>query len=437
MDYRDWDRLVAVLALMVPAVGCAEGSIDEAQFTEDLCDGSGLHALMAVEPDEPVDASALRNAEELFGGEGEELNTSILDADGTLCSGASDRPACEQGVADLTFLSEFSSAGQESTTYQSLVFTRGDEIGGAWDLPQLRAFLGEIDSPGDALLLAKLSGHSPVCDAGDDVGERDGGYVVYTTSGSGCGEGDDIEHHVVMVEPDGTMSVIETELIERGDPNCSAGRFPAGLCARAPRRRSASAVGEYLADMARLEAASIVAFEQLALELALHRAPVGLVRAALEARADEVRHARTTARLARRHGAVASRPVVVRQPPRSLLALAVDNAEEGCVRETYGAACAAYGARSAGDSVIRRALRTIARDETRHAALSWSIARWVDTRLGARDRQHVARRGAEALEVLDVELGQGFAPEVHAVCGLPMPGQARALLRGVHRAMLG
>ena len=82
MDCRDWDRLVAVLALMVPAVGCAEGSIDEAQFTEDLCDSKGLHALMAVEPDEAVDASALRSAEELFGGEGEELNTSILDADG-------------------------------------------------------------------------------------------------------------------------------------------------------------------------------------------------------------------------------------------------------------------------------------------------------------------------------------------------------------------
>ena len=57
MDCRDWDRLVAVLALMVPAVGCAEGSIDEAQFTEDLCDSKGLHALMAVEPDEPVDAN--------------------------------------------------------------------------------------------------------------------------------------------------------------------------------------------------------------------------------------------------------------------------------------------------------------------------------------------------------------------------------------------
>lgn len=433
MDCRDWDRLVAVLALLVPAVGCAEGSIDEAQFSEDLCDAKGLHALMAVEPEEPVDASALRSAEEL---DGEGLNTSIVDADGTLCSGASDRPACEQGVADLTFLSEFATAGQESTTYQSLVFTRGDEIGGAWDLSQLRAFLGEIDSPGDALLLAKLSGHRPICDAGDDVGERDGGYVVYTISGGGCGEGDDIEHHAVMVEADGTLEVIETEIIESGDL-CSAGRLPPGLCARPSRRRAASAVGEYLADMARLEAASIVAFEQLALELALHRAPVGLVRAALRARADEVRHARTTARLARRHGAVASRPVVVRQAPRSLLALAVDNAEEGCVRETYGAASAAYGAMSASDPVIRRALRTIARDETRHAALSWSIARWVDTRLGARARQHVARRGAEALEVLDVELGQARAPEVHAVCGLPMPGQARALLRGVHRAMLG
>lgn len=315
------------------------------------------------------------------------------------------------------------------------MFTRGDEVGGAWDLEQLRVYLGEIDSPGDALLLAVLSGHQPICDDGDEVGQRGDSWNVFTQSGGGCGEGDDIYHHVVRVGPGGSVEVVETEHIEDPDADCAAGRVPAGLCVRRGARRSGSAVGRYLADMARLEAASIVAFEQLAVELVLHRAPRSLVRGALSARADEVRHARITARLARRHGAIAVRPVVEPQASRSLLAFAVDNAQEGCVRETYGAATAAHAALASTDPVIRRAMVGIARDETRHAALSWSIAAWLDTRLDARARNHVARRRADAVDRLDAELAADLAPSVHAVAGLPQSRHARALLHRVHRSM--
>jgi hypothetical protein len=65
-------------------------------------------------------------------------------------------------------------------------------------------------------------------------------------------------------------------------------------------------------------------------------------------------------------------------PARSLEELAVENAVEGCVRETYGALTAIWQARTAKDPSVAAAVRRIARDETRHAALSWANQRSLE-----------------------------------------------------------
>lgn len=209
--------------------GCdTAGPIDGSQFTENLCDYDGFHALMAIEPDEPVDASVVRTATQL---DLEAPDSGVLDEFGTLCSGASDRDQCKRNIYDQTFESDFVLGGSGSPTYLSLVFTRGDEVGGAWHMPQLLDFLGEIDSPGDALLLAKLAGHKPLCSDENEVGERDGGYVVFTWSGDPCGSpslfdfGDDgrLRHNVVKVEPDGDLEVIERSVVDVGDVACASG----------------------------------------------------------------------------------------------------------------------------------------------------------------------------------------------------------------------
>ncbi|HWB77251.1 MAG TPA: ferritin-like domain-containing protein, partial [Nannocystaceae bacterium] len=256
----------------------------------------------------------------------------------------------------------------------------------------------------------------------------------FTTTGGGCGPSDDIEHHVVLVRADGTMKVIQTELIEKGDPGCTAGRIPAGL--RGVRVRCGSPVGDYLAEIAQLEAASITAFEQLARELRVHGAPQRLIDAAIVARADEVRHARVTATLARRWGGRPQRPIVVAQAPRALIDVAIDNAIEGCIRETFGAASAELGARQAGDRTLRRALATIAVDETRHAELSWQLAAWLDAKLGRTQRRTLARARHDAYERMEQELTAARDPAVHRVCGLPEPAQARALYRRIGAALL-
>ena len=63
--------------------------------------------------------------------------------------------------------------------------------------------------------------------------------------------------------------------------------------------------------------------------------------------------------------------------PSSLLDMAVQNACEGCVRETYGAALAMWQSQHSSEPDLAMALEEIAHDEIRHAQLSADIDRWL------------------------------------------------------------
>jgi hypothetical protein len=207
------------------------------------------------------------------------------------------------------------------------------------------------------------------------------------------------------------------------------GRRPRGLAVSAP-ARAVDAVGATLAEMAHLEAASVHAFRRLASELAALRAPRALVRQAERAARDEVRHARTTAGLARKRGAKPA-PVVIERGAKkpSLLDFAIENGVEGCVRESFGALVATRQASRARDPEIAQAMKTIAKDETRHAALSWAIARWVAPRLRAEERARVDAAMERAIASLRVEAA-ATPEDVARELGLPTRGEAEALVDG-------
>ncbi|HEY2366099.1 MAG TPA: ferritin-like domain-containing protein, partial [Polyangiaceae bacterium] len=143
----------------------------------------------------------------------------------------------------------------------------------------------------------------------------------------------------------------------------SGGRRPEGLVPRDA--RSASSVGAFFAHAAHLEAASVYAFARMRGELRTLRAPSRLVSRATRAIADERRHARVVSALARRYGGTPSRPRVKRTRRRSVEAIAIENATEGCVRETFAALVAHWQALHARDPIVRAAYARIARDETR------------------------------------------------------------------------
>ncbi|HTQ41951.1 MAG TPA: ferritin-like domain-containing protein [Polyangiaceae bacterium] len=209
---------------------------------------------------------------------------------------------------------------------------------------------------------------------------------------------------------------------------CSGvGRRPAGL-ARPRGRRARSALGAYFASAAHLEAASVHAFERLAEELEAHGMESELVRAARRSARDEVRHTRATSRLARRFGGEPPAVRVAKKRTRSLAAVALENAVEGCVRETFGALVATCQARSAGDAEIRRVMARIAVEETRHAALAWEIARALEPRLDDRTRRRIATARTHAIEKLRRDMTTGVSREVAHGAGLPDPERASRML---------
>ncbi|APR80959.1 putative lipoprotein [Minicystis rosea] len=214
------------------------------------------------------------------------------------------------------------------------------------------------------------------------------------------------------------------------------GRIPAGL-APARMKRAPSALGTYFASASHLEAASVHAFVRLGRELSASEAPPSLLRAARRAARDEVRHARATARLARRFGGEPVRPRVASLPLRALDAVAIENAVEGCVRETFGALVAEFQAANARDPEIAREMEIIARDETRHAALSWAVARWAHDKLAIEAREAMAAHCREAMAALRAETQACMPEELRTQAGLPNEAEQRALLDVLEEQLWG
>ena len=218
-----------------------------------------------------------------------------------------------------------------------------------------------------------------------------------------------------------------------GEPVC-AGRRPAGLVSLGV-DRAASKLGEYLARTAHLEAASVIAFERLAEELSLHQAPAELVERALLAREDEQRHAAVMLELALSRG---GQPEAVRTHqfrPRGVLELALENAVEGCIRETYGALVGAHQATRAKDLELRMAFRCIAPDEARHAALAHAVHGWACERLDPGARERLRKAQLTAVFELARECSLTPDPELIEAAGLPDAGMACALLGELTREL--
>ena len=205
------------------------------------------------------------------------------------------------------------------------------------------------------------------------------------------------------------------------------GRRPDGLV-ETTEFEGPDAIARALAEMAYLEAASIIAFVTLAADLESLGAPASLVTAARRSAADEVRHARSVGALAVRAGGRIPTPVTAPPARRSLEQIALENAVEGCVRETFGAAIAAVHAANSADLGIGRLLARIARDEPRHALLAWRVAEWLEPQLDSGARRRV--RDARAAAVAELRASAAIEPDrrLREALGLPTARQATAVV---------
>lgn len=196
--------------------------------------------------------------------------------------------------------------------------------------------------------------------------QRDQGWVA--SSPAACtfsitpNPGEDADAQIGSVQCEGT-----------GYEYFCEGRRPLGHVAAESDGRS---LGAYLGRCAHLEAASVAAFEELAAALEAAGAPLCLVSRCRSAAADERRHAALVGALARDRGVEV--PTAERRPTTPTLAeIAIDNAREGCVLETWAALRAAWIAEHGEDPELRRVYAELAADEAEHAQLSWDLHQWL------------------------------------------------------------
>jgi hypothetical protein len=415
-------RAIATAVAAGPALGgCGSepGIEGDADFVPVPCEGDQPQWLGDLQPEPAVDFL--------------ELVGDVRQQEGEACQGASDMAACRAVLAALP-----AAIGQQSFRLFTgvdhfktgrLHATRGDAVIDIASGAALTSFLGSTNTPLEAMLLTQAAGYNVLCDNGG-ARPSDAGFEVQAFLGVGCGGRD---RYLLAVTRDGSVTVLDRTRIKDPIKNCEVGRRPAGL--HEPARRPCRSPGEYLARAASLEAASVAAFRHLARELKAHGAAAHLVAAARAAARDQVRHARSTARLATRLGATPERPQITATPVRDLESIALENAREGCVRETFGALEGQWQSLHAADLELRRAYRRIAEDELRHAALAWSVARWIEPRLSRAGQERVRAARADSLRALRCEQSVESSAEIRRVCGVPSRVQALALLDSVAPAL--
>lgn len=220
-----------------------------------------------------------------------------------------------------------------------------------------------------------------------------------------------------------------------GCPVPVAGRRTAGFVA-ASRESHGPTMGYYFARCAELEALSVYAFERLARELRAVGAPTSFSERAEQAAMEEVRHASTMANLAARFGTTPPALQMGALPLRSLFEIALENAVEGVVRETYGAAIALHQSGHAEDPDIRAAHVAIAEEERTHAELAIELDVWFASRLDEAQRARIEVAKTETIEALRVELDEAPpSSALRAGAGLPPATRALAILDGLFRAL--
>ena len=288
------------------------------------------------------------------------------------------------------------------------------------------SLLGGVDHHQDAAFLLLARGENFFC--GDATMEAeftvnpDGSYTIRTYNTDVCAVG----YRVFQVDADGTVTVVDSGMVD-DTPPCAVGRRVAGMTVE--RSSDLPAVADFFSRVAQLEAAAVVAFDCVAEELAHHGAPADLIADTRTAQADEVRHAELTVDLARRFGGQKLGMQAERFAPRPMFELAADNAVEGCVRETYGALVAHHQAATASDPAVAELMREIAADESNHAALSWRIAHWAESKLSEDERDQIAAMRRQALEELRAETRANPGhPDLVGVAGLPSVEAAESML---------
>lgn len=353
---------------------------------------------------------------------------------GTPCATATDRDDCARRVDAL--LNAATSEGWQVNVNPDCgncgnfvtdlgVITSGNEVHLAKLADVLKA-AAPVETRDEAAVFLVLQGRATDCNTNNVRREGDG-WTFRNVSNSCSGES--WEYFTKVTASTGAVSDAGRRQLSEADNGCTEGRRPGNL--QPTGVAWLSSLTACFSEIAHMEAAAVLAFDELAGELAAIGAPAELLARIDRARADEVAHAAMTARLATRFGGAPSVPRVGAARPsavRPVMKLALENAVEGCVREAYGALAAAHQAAHAKDERVRAAFTRIALDEAEHAELSFDLDAWLVAQLTPEERREVDAARDAAWRELAMACSVEPAPEVIAIAGLPCARDALMIL---------
>lgn len=253
--------------------------------------------------------------------------------------------------------------------------------------------------------------------------------------------GDHDPRCVTLCSPVGNIGIMPGFCFASG-PNtvqcgvCGVGRFTDGLQLDESDWDERDSFVAWLARGATAEWIAAAAFDRLADELSVLGAPSELIAGARESAEHERAHFDALAWFARREGVEPKVSRVALLPSRSLFEIALENAGEGCVRETLGAVVMRYQAQHAADPALREALEKIADEESMHAAWSWALDGWARTVLDASSVAQLDRARERAIAELAHSVGtQEPSLELAVRAGMPSAAVVRAMIEGLRESL--
>lgn len=203
---------LAVAAIVALLPGC--GGINAADFDADVCSNEQRNELDGVTPAVAVDYLEVRSDADPA------KPVAVIARRGVPCATATDKPRCESTLATLRPSDIAAPKREAPRDRRYLVFTRGDEIGTIKTPEEARRFLAPFENAKDAaLLVTEFSEHRIQC-GGNNVRTDGDAFELFTNTGTGCGEDEDINAHVLRVSRDGLLAIVETDEEEDGDEDC-------------------------------------------------------------------------------------------------------------------------------------------------------------------------------------------------------------------------
>jgi hypothetical protein len=167
------------------------------------------------------------------------------------------------------------------------------------------------------------------------------------------------------------------------------------------------------------EIGSVGAFLIMREELRKMGAPKNLISQCLTAAQDEIKHARMMHTVCVSLGQKATAPTIDCVPKRSYFSLAMENAIEGCIHESYAAIQALYQSQHAKTPELRELFTAIATDEIQHAQLSLQIHHWLMSKL-TREQQNTILKAQQKSVGQLIEYHTTHEPAAQtSILGLP------------------